>query len=84
MHRRDDIIRASEIAQYTYCARAWWLARVMGYRSANLEAMREGSARHDAHGRAVRGYQRLRLLATALLVLAAVSLLGWLLLTIGC
>ena len=83
MTSRDEIIRASEIAQYAYCARAWWLARIMGYRSGDLDAMRDGSARHDAHGRAVRGYQRLSRLASVLLILAVVSLLGWLLLTIG-
>jgi CRISPR/Cas system-associated exonuclease Cas4 (RecB family) len=80
---RDDIIRASEIAQYAYCARAWWLGRVKGYRSANVAAMHQGTARHRTHGRAVEGYHLLRRLAVALIVLAGVVLVAWLLLSLG-
>ena len=83
MTRGDEIIRASEIAQYVYCARAWWLGRVLGYRSANHAAMRAGSARHRAHGRAVQAYHVLQRLAVALLVLAALLLLAWLYLGAG-
>jgi hypothetical protein len=81
--RRDDIIRASEIGQYIYCARAWWLGRVLGYRSTNVAAMRQGAARHRVHGRQVEGYHRLRWLAIALLVLAGLVLLIWLLSSFG-
>jgi hypothetical protein len=70
----DDLVRASELAQYAYCARAWWLGRVMGYRSANTEAMQAGTAQHCAHGRTVEGAYRLRRLALTLLALAAVAL----------
>ncbi len=83
MSQQDPIIRASEIAQYAFCARAWWLGRVRGYRSSNIAAMRQGTARHRTHGRAVEGYHLLRRLALALLVLAAVTLLVWLLLSLG-
>lgn len=78
----DDIIRASEIGQYAYCARAWWLARVQGYRSANQAAMRRGTARHRAHGRSVVAFHRLRRFAYMLLILAASALLIWLLVTL--
>jgi hypothetical protein len=70
----DDLIRASELSQYAYCARAWWLGRVMGYHSANVEAMQAGTARHRAHGRSVEGVYRLRRLALTLLLLAALAL----------
>ena len=83
MGQEDPIIRASEISQYAFCARAWWLGRVRGYRSSNLAAMRQGEARHRAHGRAVAGYHRLRWLAVALLALAAVLVVAWLLLSLG-
>ena len=87
MHRtdssQDPIIRASEVAQYAFCARAWWLSRVKGYRSGNLAAMRRGTARHRIHGRAVEGYHVLRRVAVGLLVLAVVALLAWLLLNLG-
>ena len=79
----DPIIRASEISQYAFCARAWWLGRVRGYRSTNLAAMRQGEERHRAHGRAVVGYHRLRWTALALLSLAAILIVAWLLLSLG-
>ena len=83
----DDLIRASELSHYAYCARAWWLGRVMGYCSANVEAMNTGTARHRAHGRSVEGAYRLQRLALALLVLAAVALAAalvvWLLVILG-
>ena len=83
MSPRDDIIRASEIAQYSYCARAWWLGRVKGYRSANVTAMRQGTAQHRTHGRAVESYHLLRRLAVVLIGLAGVFLVAWLLLSLG-
>lgn len=82
MGQEDPIIRASEIAQYDFCARAWWLGRVMGYRSTNLEAMQQGVARHRTHGRTVESYHRLRRFAVALLALAAVLIVAWLLLSL--
>ena len=83
MKRHDDLIRASEIAQYAFCARAWWLGRVKGYHSANVAVMRQGTARHRTHGRAVEGFHRLQRLAAALLVLAVVALVVWLFLSLG-
>lgn len=83
MSRHDDILRASEIGQYAFCARAWWYARVKGYRSANVAALARGTARHRRHGRSVEGYHLLRRLAVGLLLLAAAALLAWLLLSLG-
>lgn len=83
MNREEPIIRASEIAQYAFCARAWWLGRVKGYRSANISAMRRGTARHYVHGRAVVRYHRLQRLAVILLVLAVMALALWLFLGLG-
>ena len=83
MSQQDPIVRASEIGQYAYCARAWWFARVKGYRSANLAAMRQGTVRHGAHGRAVEGYHFLRRLAVALIILSGLLLVAWLLASLG-
>ncbi len=80
--KRSRVVRASEIGQYVYCARAWWLGRVLGYRSSHQEAMEAGTAAHERHGRAVMGYHRLRqwgVLLLTLALLAAVVLL-WILL----
>jgi hypothetical protein len=83
MSQHDPVIRASEIAQYAFCARAWWLGRVQGYRSSNVAAMRRGEAGHRAHGRAVVGVHLLRRLAVGLLVLAGLLLIAWLFLYLG-
>lgn len=78
----DDIIRASEIGQYAYCARAWWLARVKGLPSANVVQMQAGSEQHRLHGRSVERFHRLRRVALVLLLLAAALLVAWLVLSV--
>jgi len=72
------VITASEIGQYTYCARAWWLAEIQGLESTNVREMAHGDRAHAAHGDLVAGYHRTRRLAYLLLLLAA--LIGALLL----
>jgi hypothetical protein len=63
-------IRASEIGEYIFCARAWHL------RASGLEptrgygARRAGREWHLEHGRNVRRASRLRALANAFMVLA--------------
>jgi len=76
----DDIIRASEIGQYTYCARAWWLARVKGLTPANVAEMRAGTAQHRLHGQSVERFHRLMRIAVALILLAAALLIAWMVL----
>ena len=83
MSGQDPVIRASEIGQYTYCARAWWLGRVKGHRSANIDAMRRGMARHREHGRRVEHFHLLRRAAFFLIALAVAALIAWLLLSLG-
>ncbi|MFQ5814396.1 MAG: hypothetical protein ACE5I2_14560 [Anaerolineae bacterium] len=68
-----QVIRASELGEYAYCARAWWLGRVLGYRSANLERMAAGEAAHVRHGQKVVSSGRLRRWAYVLLVLALLA-----------
>jgi len=83
MGQPDPVVRASEISQYAYCARAWWYARVKGYHSANVDALRAGVLEHRAHGRAVAGSTWLLRLAIALLVIAGLLLAVWLALSAG-
>lgn len=47
------VIRASEVGEYVYCARAWWLRRVAGEEPEGAERRERGTALHVAHGRAV-------------------------------
>ena len=71
MSERGKLIRASEIGEYVFCARAWWL-RIEGVEPASGHAARAaGTAWHREHGRGVEGARRLRLLASAATFLAA-------------
>lgn len=83
MSQQDPVVRASELAQYAYCARAWWFARVKGYPSANVIALEEGTAGHRAHGRSVAGSSRLRRLALVLLMIAGILFATWLAMSVG-
>ena len=68
--RQPRVIRASEIGQYKYCAKAWWLGSVMGVPSANTRALARGEAVHRQHGQTVWLAAGLRWLAVGLIVLA--------------
>lgn len=65
------IIRASEIGEYVFCHRAWWLHHIQGVESANRVAMQFGVTRHHQHGRAV---QRALWLHQAALVCAGLAI----------
>jgi CRISPR/Cas system-associated exonuclease Cas4 (RecB family) len=71
---RRPIIRASEVGEYVYCARAWWLRRVVGLEPSGHERRELGTALHRRHGRAVAGSQAL-VIAGAALALAALLLI---------
>jgi len=49
----DRILRASELGQYSFCAKAWWLGSVEGAPSANVREMDAGTSAHERHGQAV-------------------------------
>jgi hypothetical protein len=71
-------LRASEVGEYVFCHRAWWLRHTRGLTSANIRALEEGTAAHGRHGRRVALSLALRALAVLLLIaalaLAAASL----------
>jgi hypothetical protein len=66
------VIRASEIGEYVFCHRAWWLRHVGGFESANVREMAEGTAAHARHGLLVSAAGGLRVLAVLLAVAAVV------------
>ena len=74
----DKLIRASEIAEYVYCRRAWWLSRVAGHAADNVQRLREGTAFHEGHGHRFRRALIARRLAY-LLVFTAVTIFVFLL-----
>jgi CRISPR/Cas system-associated exonuclease Cas4 (RecB family) len=81
MSRRQKFIRASEIGEYIFCARAWRL-RIDGHAPTSGNKRREAGERwHRKHGEAVLHVRRLRRLASysALLaiMLGVLTLLVW-------
>jgi hypothetical protein len=74
----DRVIRASEIGRYVYCAHAWWLGSVQGLPSSHQREMRTGEVTHRHHGRGVKTSLWLIRLAYAVLLLAAVVGVVWL------
>jgi hypothetical protein len=62
------LLRASEIGQYVYCQRAWWLARIQGVAEGNGEAREKGIEQHVQYGRALSTANRLLTLGVILLV----------------
>jgi len=73
----DRVIRASEVGQYAYCARAWWLGSIEGKPSSRQRELIIGEAEHRQHGRQVRtGFWLGRLAWLFLLLAAAVGIVG--------
>ena len=68
------ILNASDIARWTYCNRAWWLARA-GVENHNQAALHAGSVVHETHVRRVADAHRTRILSLVLLLGAAIALL---------
>ena len=65
-------LRASEIAQFVYCQRAWWYAQE-GQPSANDSWLRTGEYWHTRHGRDVMMAGCLRFLGYGLMIASIVS-----------
>lgn len=66
----NSILRASEIGEYVFCHRAWWLRRVRGLESAHRAQLDAGIARHLQHGRAAQRADALTRAASVLFALA--------------
>ena len=74
---RIAIIRASEVGEYVFCARAWWLRRVCELEPAGAARRERGSMLHRRHGSAVAASRALLWLGLALAIVA-VALILWL------
>lgn len=67
-------IRASEIGNYVYCRRAWWLRETQGMKPRNTRALEAGTQYHRDHGRVVNRARLSRGLAYGLIFLAVMVL----------
>lgn len=47
------LIRASELAQFDFCRRAWWLATVKQLPAESQSWLQRGRSQHARHGRQV-------------------------------
>ena len=54
---QDDFITASEIAEYLYCHRAWWL-KLKGFTSGNKESLMQGATSHVQYSQQVQQVTR--------------------------
>lgn len=73
----ERVLRASEVGEYVYCARAWWLGSVEGLPSAHQAELAAGLFFHRLHGAQVRRSIVLTRLAYLLFALAMiVAVLG--------
>jgi len=74
----DYVLWASEIGEYEYCARAWWLGWVRGEERLDQAKLAAGVKRHAQHGQQVAVAGWARRLAIVLLGLAVLLALAWL------
>ena len=77
-----SVIKASEIAEYVYCGRAWWLRVHVGYTPLNQDALSEGAAYHERHGEIVARARTVRRAALILLFMAVSFFVFWLIRTL--
>ena len=75
-HMSDQWIRASEIGDYLYCRRSWWLKRSRGVASQNVRELKRGSQHHQEHGQLVQQSVWLRR-AAYLLIFVVVALVTY-------
>ncbi len=66
----DRWLRASEIPNYLYCRRAWWLKRMRQVKPQNVRELETGTRHHQTHGRVV--WQSIWAKRTAVVVLLIV------------
>jgi hypothetical protein len=72
-------IRASELGEYSYCARAWWYRHVVKLSPPAGEGasrLVEGHAAHANHGRRVETATRLRALGLVIALLGTLALVA--------
>lgn len=72
------VIKGSEIAEYVYCGRAWWLRVYAGYEPLAAGRLTSGTLYHERHGANVARSERARSIALGLLFVAVSVFFFWL------
>ena len=72
----DNWIRASEIGDYLYCRRSWWLKRNQGIAPRNVRQLTRGEQHHRQHGQRVQQSLWLRR-AAYVLIFVVVALMTY-------
>jgi len=71
--KERPLVRASDIGLWTFCQRAWWLARVRGVEHQRPAVLAKGVAMHQAHGRQLQHAQWQMTLGRGLLALGMIG-----------
>ena len=77
MSPRAKRLSASEVGQYAFCPRAWWLGSVEGKNPVDYGALEGGVRVHERHGWRVALAWRVQVLAMWMLVVGGAALLTW-------
>lgn len=75
-------LSASQVGQYAYCARAWWLAIVEKREPENPAVLDAGIRMHERHAWQVSLARAVARLALVLFCTAVLALLAWALVTL--
>lgn len=70
-------VTASQVGQYAFCARAWWLGSVENCEPVYLDRLDDGRVAHERHGWSVALARASSRLAVLLVVAAALALAAW-------
>ena len=82
MPRRGKRVSASEIGQYAYCARAWWLGVVEKHEPEHPALLAAGTHAHERHAWQVALARMSTRLALLLLGIALLALVAWAVVTL--
>ncbi len=66
------LIRASEVGEYVFCHRAWWLRAVAGLTPEKRERLARGTRLHRSHGTRV-ALSRVLLLAGLVVLIVSLA-----------
>lgn len=71
---KNDYVTASEIGDYVFCKRSWWL-KFKGYSQTHTIQMERGTIAHDSLARSLKRNKYVKVLGLVFLVVAILSAL---------